>query len=193
MQGRKACAALLSAVSILTAIVTTAAANRSVNIASGVGPVSAAAVTFIAEELRITCEVSLNGSLNRSVAKRAGVSVGSVSVASAANCRNGTVIFLSPPWEVQYVSFSGTLPSISSGRLKLVGAAFLVNTLGGLAQCLYRGDPQATSTGGTTATGVRVDETINIPLSRRLSGICTANLTVAGLLETNVPATLTLI
>jgi len=40
------------------------------------------------------------------------------------------------PWHVQYQSFAGTLPRISSVRITIVGFAFLINVSG--VNCLYQ-------------------------------------------------------
>jgi hypothetical protein len=147
------------------------------------------------EEPLLECEVVFTVSLHRSIAKSAGALAGAVNEWSARNCRYGTVILLSAslPWHITYVSFTGTLPSISSLRLQINNMSLLVNAFGGFARCLYSGNIQLTSR-GSPITEFRIDETIGFPLAVRLSGsaICPETVNVNGTLRSSPSVRMTL-
>jgi len=86
------------------------------------------------------CNVTLEGSLHTaSIAKVARALLGYVTRASVSSCNSEasvTVLSESLPWHVQYASFAGTLPNISSVRLRLVGASLRGSFSGG--SCLAR-------------------------------------------------------
>lgn len=139
-----------------------------------------AALTFSGGGFEIICAVSRTLTLNRTIAKVVGASVGSVYDVRLGACRGGEVRVLAPetrrPWPITYVSFAGTLPNISSIRLELRGTGFLVRAFFGAAQCLFGGEPrtgeaQGTTVGGTTVTSIRADQTIGLRRVVRLGGI----------------------
>jgi hypothetical protein len=88
----------------------------------------------------IRCPVTLLGSFHsRTLSKVSGQLIGyinHVSVAEA-SCAGGRARALTEnlPWHVQYRSFAGTLPNITSVAIQLVGARFLVLQLN--VSCLY--------------------------------------------------------
>ena len=77
----------------------------------------------------ITCPVTLEGSFHeRTFAKTEGALVAHITSASVGECDEGSATILeeSLPWHVRYVSFTGSLPSITTVRHYLVGAEFAV-------------------------------------------------------------------
>lgn len=120
----------------------------------------------------VICEVQLTLTLARTVPKWEGAPVGAVTRAEARTCSGGRATFLAVtlPWSVSYVSFSGTLPNITSVRLQLNGVGVLVEAFFGLGRCLYGGNLQGTTGGGLTVTEIRVDEAFLVPLNANLSG-----------------------
>jgi len=83
----------------------------------------------------VRCPVTLEGSFSsESFPKTSGLRLGSVTRAALTegSCTNGRARVLAEtlPWAVQYSSFTGTLPAISSIALRLGGAAFSVRGSG---------------------------------------------------------------
>jgi hypothetical protein len=120
----------------------------------------------------VTCAVTLEGSFAQGTfSATAGTRVGSVARASVGACRGGSATILSAtlPWSLQYASFGGTLPNITSLTFHLVGAAFQVRPEG-LVACLARttaerpvvGIAQRESLGALTA--FEAEETAGIRL-----------------------------
>ncbi len=161
----------------LGAGVSSASRGLEASVASGeLGRIAAdsRSLTFTDEEstVSIICELRTTITLHRTVAKAAGSLAGFVTAATPANCRGGRVRILNLPWHITFVSFSGTLPAITSVRLQLNGASFLIEAFFGIAECLYRGNPQGTTVGGTTVTSITADERIRTPLfDERLSSV----------------------
>lgn len=166
--------AALAALLLLSLAAGTAAALRSISVSpSGANEARSTALTFTESGggFQIVCEVTLTMTLNASIAKRSGSSVGST-LARAANCRGGNVVVLTAnqPWPITYVSFTGTLPNITSVRLEIRRAEFLVEAFFGIARCLFSGSAQGT-TSGNPVTSINADETVALPLaSEALSG-----------------------
>lgn len=126
----------------------------------------------------IRCNVTLWGRIGGATfSKRAGLRVGSViEVEVAEPCTGGRIRVLREtlPWELTYGSFGGTLPSIASIRLSLVGLAAKI-TPEGLPECLFRTEvsrPAKTISTVTREAGgaleipsTRLDETAGIETS----------------------------
>jgi hypothetical protein len=131
------------------------------------------ALTFTNEEatFAVICELSLVEELERRIEKSVGAVIGDVISATMSNCREGRVRLLGPevgrPWRITYVSFTGTLPSITSLRREIRGFGLLLETFFGAAQCLYGGNLQDTTTGNPIRE-VRMDERVRVPLIRKL-------------------------
>jgi len=122
------------------------------------------------------CPLTLTGSLHRTITKTRGALAGFINSVSVGSCTEGaTLTTLSLPWHISYESFRGTLPNISSIRLKTNGVAMLVRLFGGLVGCLYRGDSYMDTDSGIAVRQLRIDETVNVPLFRNLTGICATN------------------
>lgn len=84
----------------------------------------------------VSCPVSLEGSFHsRTVSKTSSALVGYINEAILSECRGGSATALSEtlPWHVQYNSFAGTLPNITSVTLTVLTASFRIRTM---ATCL---------------------------------------------------------
>ncbi len=178
-KGSKFLLAALAALVVLAFGSGIASANRSIeaSVASGeLGRITAtsARLTFTDSEatFRIVCQVVLTISLNRSVSKTRESVAGRVNAVEVTRCEGGTVSVLTAtlPWTVQYISFAGTLPNITSLRLRLKNVGFLVSAFFGLGRCLYGGDAEGTTGGGTTITELRADESRALGLVTNLGG-----------------------
>ncbi|HET6449217.1 MAG TPA: hypothetical protein VFG31_08915 [Conexibacter sp.] len=130
-------------------------------------------VTFEASGASVRCALTLEGSFSENTfAKSAGSRIGSVTRATVSGCTGGTSTVLSAtlPWAVQYGSFAGTLPNITSGTLRLVGASFGI-TPTELPGCLARTTAEeplpaiAERTNIGELTGLRADERAGIRLT----------------------------
>lgn len=131
----------------------TATANRSLSVTTG-ERFSAATrgLTITSAVGDIICAMTLTGSLHRSISKTRGALSGYVTaaqIATPASCTVGGLVtrvtsmsVLGLPWHVQYESFTGTLPNITSTRFNLVNVQMLVDATSvfGSAACLYRGN-----------------------------------------------------
>jgi hypothetical protein len=125
---------------------------------------------------RIVCPVTLEGSFAAaSFTSTAGTRVASVTRASLGGCTENTATILSEtlPWTVQYSSFAGTLPNITSLTFRTIGASFRGTAAG--VTCLFRSTTERpmnfSATRSTAAestgqiTGTRLDESARIPLT----------------------------
>jgi hypothetical protein len=86
------------------------------------------------------CPVTLEGSFHaRTTSKVAGRLVGYLTRAAIGACATGTATVLTEtlPWHIQYASFTGTLPNITSVRANVVGVGFRIREVGGVT-CLSR-------------------------------------------------------
>jgi hypothetical protein len=166
------------AVFALTIAAGPATANRSLGFSSAETRTRThtGALTFTEEgaSFSVICEANFQEEPRRSIGKTRGNLLGNVIGFSVSNCRGGTVRVLAPevraPWPVKYESFSGTLPNITSIRRTIERFGWLLEAFFGLARCLYGGNIQDTSIGGTTITGYRMDERIAVPLVASLGG-----------------------
>ncbi len=173
-----------------------ASANRSLSLspAGTVRAVSEGKVTF--EEpsgsFGLACNLTLNGTTARSVAKRAGEHIGSITEGRTNECRDtffgiagSATLLVEPraPFDQVYTAFLGTLPEIN-GILFRSDARFLLVTA--IGSCLYatsaaREAPAlfeaARGTGAITRGHFLRDST---RLLTRLSGTCPATGSLAG-------------
>lgn len=94
----------------------------------------------------------------------------------------GVTVSNTLPWHLRFMSFTGTLPRITSITLLIVGAAFLVNIIGN--QCLYKSTEAspATAIANVNAEGQVTEITAGgtIPLFVTLVGFCPANGILSG-------------
>lgn len=82
---------------------------------------------------RVSCEVTLGGSFHsKTISKVSGQLVGHVYRVNVTNCQGGTARANAEtlPWHVQYNSFTGTLPNITSITQTLVNSNFEVESEG---------------------------------------------------------------
>ena len=128
--------AALTAALLLAACVTSASANR-LSFSERTFRITWAPMTFIyelAEGRRANCNLTLEGSFHNSTfAKVPNSLIGYVTRAAIAPCLV-TVLRETLPWHVLYGSFSGTLPTISSIHIRIVGISMRVNEFGCLAR-----------------------------------------------------------
>jgi hypothetical protein len=119
------------------------------------------------------CSITLNITMHASVAKTAGALVGlSRITVSTTRCSSGDgglivggihVTGAQGPYHMQYSSFAGTLPSITSVSLNVVGVSFWIRTPEGV-ECEARNVTiHKSTTGGNPATGYSI-EAQNVPL-----------------------------
>jgi hypothetical protein len=76
-----------------------------------------------------SCRVTLEGSFHStSFGKTVDTLLGYITRATSSTCTNGTMRVLteSLPWHVRYMSFTGTLPNITSLAVSVVGASFSI-------------------------------------------------------------------
>jgi hypothetical protein len=136
----------------------------------------------------IRCNATLEGTFHSAtISKVVNALVGFVTRASlnTSSCSGGRATFLteSLPWHVQYGSFAGTLPNISSVRIKLIGLS--TDLEDGNYSCLSR--TEAAHPGGFLLNTRReargllelptasFDETLEIPLTGGI--LCRAGVT----------------
>jgi hypothetical protein len=86
------------------------------------------------------CALTLEGSFHTlTITKTRSSLVGFVNAASVSGCTfSGTVLRETLPWHLQYESFSGTLPNISSVQLKIIGFDFRITEPNFGISCLFR-------------------------------------------------------
>jgi hypothetical protein len=112
----------------------------------------------------IQCEVQLEGSLHsRTIEKIRCSLIGYITAARILACaRNAaTILTETLPWHVQYESFTGTLPTITSIKTNVIGAAFRIREP--FETCLAR----STATNPSVGTYTIVSGTIT---SAEISG-----------------------
>jgi hypothetical protein len=128
--------------------------------------------TFIAGGSSARCNLTIEASFHyRTIVKREGALSGFVTRAILNTCTGGssTVLSNTLPWHITYGGFGGTLPNITALRLSAIGASFTVRPEGSIA-CLARSTAEnpvraiANVGAGGSITGLRLDETAQIPL-----------------------------
>jgi hypothetical protein len=126
--------------------------------------------------IEVICDVTLTGTLNRTIAKARGALAGSITAISSANCRNNvggaaTVSWLSP-LTIGYASISGTLPTITGSSSSLTGGVLIsTSVLGSDTRCLYRGTITMSASENPVRTWRVVTPNV-ARLERTLAGIC---------------------
>lgn len=167
--GLKLLMLITAAGALLATTASTASASRGLQVTNAVALATAnGTLTVNIGGINIACTVTLGISLNRSIAKSAGVPIGTVLPSPASNfsnCNLGiTATFLSGGG-ITYSGFTGTLPNITSIGA-VINAPFLANVpfIGG--SCLYTG-PIAAAMNRNTLTGRIV--TVNINANRSLT------------------------
>jgi hypothetical protein len=190
--------AALTALLVLSIGAGTAFASRGIELSPKGANSAAGTLTFSspeAEGIRIRCRVTLTLANvgENGTAKSTATLVANITAVRVENCEGGTVRVLSPevgrPWRATYVSFAGTLPSITSVRLELRGVAFLISSF---VSCLYGGNAQGTTV-GSPVSELRADESITIPLVRALTIGCPAEGNFSGSMRLERAITLRLV
>jgi hypothetical protein len=127
---------------------------------------------FTFSGVTVSCNVTLEGSFHStSLTKVTGSLIGYVTRATPGSCSNGTMSVLTAtlPWHVQFGSFTGTLPNITTMTTRVIGMSASWTFLG--LTCLGRteaGTPAgliAERNGAGTLTSFRWDESLPIPLT----------------------------
>ncbi|MBS1869407.1 MAG: hypothetical protein JSS99_07055 [Actinobacteria bacterium] len=130
-------------------------------------------IVFEAAGAQVRCPITLSGSFTESTfAKTTGLRVGSITSGTLGECSGGTATLVREalPWSVQYTSFAGTLPNITSTALRLIGATLTITPTGG-PTCTARteaGEPlpsTATRNNIGEITTLRMDETAGIRMT----------------------------
>ncbi|HEV7773682.1 MAG TPA: hypothetical protein VGO48_10395 [Conexibacter sp.] len=120
------------------------------------------------------CDLTLEGSFHYRTIIKAQNLIGYITRADFNRCDFPTRALILP-WHIRYRSFRGNLPNITSIRFDLIEAAVLIQ-IAGIANCLYKSTAarpilgEALIGAGGVGTGIRVDETAQLPLFRDLSG-----------------------
>lgn len=120
--------AAASAAVALFALVGVASAN-SLSVSSQTMRIAWASVEASGGFGSVRCAFAIEGSMHtRTTTKTAGALIGYVTRASVGPCEIGsaTVLTETLPWHVQYDSFTGTLPGITSFTLGIVGAKWRI-------------------------------------------------------------------
>ncbi|HEX5146804.1 MAG TPA: hypothetical protein VFV85_07255 [Conexibacter sp.] len=130
-------------------------------------------MTFVVPGLTIRCNVTLEGSFHSTtIAKVEGSLIGNVTRASTESCSTGAITFLTEtlPWHVEYGSFTGSLPNISTMTLRVIGFSAGLRIFG--TTCLGRSEERtpalmvAERNGATGAiVNFRWSESTAIPLT----------------------------
>lgn len=174
--------ATLAVVAVLVAAVGTASANR-LSVSNRSFRITWSAINYQGGGWEIRCDITVEGSLHAGTfTKTPGALVGYVTRATANHsCSgggewyflNGTEVLEGAtvtntlPWHVRYRSFSGTLPRPTGFVVDVIGYSFLLRLSG--VGCLFRSTEAAPvrwrmeMEAGGTVTGVRPDESIQIP------------------------------
>ena len=167
-------------VGLLAIAATTAQASTGVSLSSG-GPITATGrLTMNGSTI---CTVSLTLTSSTTLRKTTGVTQAQVTAGSITACsspigvNSGAVL---TPINIQYASFSGTLPNITGIGVTAPNAGFRLDAFSGAVRCLYGGNMTGITfniTGGRV-TGVTFASN-RLPLVSG-SGLCPADGTVAG-------------
>lgn len=130
---RRVCISMLAGLSaaLLMALATGSASANAISYSEQHFRIMWASLTFSGSGggFPITCPVTLEGSFHESTfAKVERALVAHITRASVGECDEGSATILeeSLPWDVQYASFTGSLPRIATVRHYLVGAEFAV-------------------------------------------------------------------
>jgi hypothetical protein len=89
----------------------------------------------------VDCEVILNSTLHsRTLTKTRGLLIGYVTAGNVTRCARGgkTILRETLPWHIQYDSFAGALPTISSIRFNVINFAFRIREPTFGIECLVR-------------------------------------------------------
>ena len=140
--------AVLGATALLGALVGTASAGR-FSVSEQRVTSTYSRVSFSGGFGTTVCDVTLEGSLHSRTINKVRVLIGYITGGNTGNCIAGTSTILRErlPFHIQYASFVGTLPDITSIVTNVIGAAFRIREPGGF-ECLVT----SSSTNPTTGT-----------------------------------------
>jgi len=177
-------ACIVASIALLGAVAASGSA-RSLSLSSRTFRATFLEMTFREEAeggiAEVECPVTLEGSLHSStIAKVVGTLIGYITRVEniPAACTGGSMVLLSTtlPWHIRYESFAGTLPTITSVTVQLIGFSFLmrVSTLFGVVECLYRSTATTPTTMALNRNAAGVVSTLSMggraPLFLRLAG-----------------------
>lgn len=123
---------------------------------------------------------------------QANVTAGTITACSGLGMQRGTVLIPAGGIPVQYASFSGTLPSITSININAINPGFEIT--GTLATCLYQGNLNGIRfvVSGGRVTAASFTGSNALPLSRGTL-FCPSTGTITGSLAVAAPPTVTLV
>ncbi len=135
-------------------------------------------VRFSSGEASVSCNATLSGSFNSSsIAKITNLRIGNVTRASLSSCTGGSATLLGEtlPWPISFEAFIGRLPEIVGVTILFRGHRITISPTG-FPRCLANTEePSALGTmnleTGGTVTGLRLDETVEFPLTGE-GGLC---------------------
>ncbi len=139
------------------------------------------------------CNLTLEGSLrSATITKTRGGEIGAVSAATIGTCPQGSATILKEtlPWRVQYASFAGTLPAITSIGTTVIGLAFQIREPTFGITCLAI---SSTTNPATGSYNLSAGSVTSVTLGGTVPTNCGASLTLSGRSSTNSAQTITLI
>jgi hypothetical protein len=173
MKRRSGLAAALMSALLLAVMVATATATTFTVVERAIRA-NWSTMTFESSGASVRCPVTLEGSFTQGTfAKVARSRIGNVTRGVIGTCTGGTARILAEtlPWTIQYSSFAGTLPNITSVTMRMVGGGFQITPTGG-PTCTARSTEESPivmigQREGPTGkvTGLRIEEANTIPLS----------------------------
>jgi len=144
-------------------------------------------LTAEGSSITVTCPFTLQGEFDPVFTKTTGGIIGAVydSEVNSAGCRGGaaSVLHETLPTESTYVSFTGTLPRITSFTFAFPGLSFRLEALG--IACLYRSTSASPAEFAVNvnergeASSLRAIESVSIPLATG-SGLCPTSIRLSG-------------
>ena len=154
---------------LLSAIASTASANR-LSLSTREWQATWSAMSFTGAFGSTTCTLTLEGEMHtKTFGKTRSALVGYIAGATTSGCGAfpATVLRENLPWHIQYETFAGTLPRITSVALKIIGFQFKIRESFGV-ECLF------TSTEARPLTDTLNREASGAVRSTTLSGTLTS-------------------
>ena len=191
---RKFARIMLVTVGMLAIVATTAQGSTGIGLSSGSPVTATGRLTMNGSTI---CSWSLTLNFPATLRKAPGVNQATVSAGSISACSppigvNSGVILT--PFNIQYASFTGSLPGITGLNLKSPDFGFRLDAFSGFVRCLYGGNFTGMTlniVGGTLRTATFATNRIPLVVG---SGLCPADLTFAGTITVqNVPPTVLLV
>lgn len=183
--------AAASAVVVLFALVGVASANQ-LSVSSQTARITWARAELAGSWGTAHCRFTIEGSLHTTTTtKTAGALIGYVTSASVGPCESGsaTVLTATLPWHVQYGSYTGLLPTISSLIVNIIGSQWSIREPFGLT-CLFTSTAAAPNTATFNLTSASVT---SVNLGGSIESNCGLRGTARGTSSTNSSIMVTLI